>query len=157
MDASTTSARTPMVATWSFCQAQYRAVSESSWVTASGSTLLKFYKMEVGEFYTRAGAKEAHREFSHLKPNAAADCSSLWSGFPPAKAFNASHRLSFYTSVAGMVLRSSLNLSLGWLSFQDQPNSWHTLFLWLSPLQWAASLLNASVVFSSDAAISRAE
>ena len=46
-EASATSASTPMVATWSFCQAQYKAVSVSSSVTDSGSTLSKFYKTKI--------------------------------------------------------------------------------------------------------------
>ena len=50
-EGSATSASTPMVAMWSFFQAQWRAVSESSPVTASGSTLANCYKMKVGEFH----------------------------------------------------------------------------------------------------------
>ena len=64
--------------------------------------------------------------------------------------------MSCSASVVGMLERSSLNLSLGWFSFHEQANSWQTVFLWLSSA-WAASLANASLVFPSEAAISRAE
>ena len=64
--------------------------------------------------------------------------------------------LSCSTSAAGIVQRSSLNLSLGLFSLQAHLSSWQTDFLWLSSV-WAASLLNASVVSPKEAAISRAE
>ena len=84
MEASATSASTTMVATWSFIQAQRRGVFESSAVTASGSTLINFYKLKI-ESLTHAGAKGSHNEFGQSKPTTGAGCSFVWSGWPPAR------------------------------------------------------------------------